>query len=375
MGHQNQIVYFPHINMTNIPEINLGNVKIWNFSQKKDAYIPDTDMKEKVRKILLTHTYQGKSIIDSICIISIGDIDFRTYNEDENKLIKSIRYLLFLAFVAKNNTRINDANSGHWMATSENFDVVFQNFILNDDHVAERTGDIVTFLKGGYLLDSVHFERPGYVPTPMKFDLDDDIINGLLALKDKSISAFERIMDATEIFYESYYNSPSVSKNARVLLQVSAFEILLNFPDNDQRKYFKAVVRRLLVNKGDPKRIHYSERGVGKPKVREVISLKEMWADSFYTLRNHIIHGQPTTENDFIFKNSQYYTDISVLFFIYFIKKSIEQNIRGYSCNVSIEWESWKDDISQPTAITRKGFVYGLSTRKLFERLLKSGKR
>ena len=39
----------------NIDEINIGDLKIWNFDKKKDQYIKDKVLKEKIERILKTH--------------------------------------------------------------------------------------------------------------------------------------------------------------------------------------------------------------------------------------------------------------------------------------------------------------------------------
>ncbi len=337
------VAYFPYLCMRDVSEIDLGFIKIWNFSKKKDIYISNPNVKAKVARILQTHTSHW-SPLEGIGIVSIGDTDFREFTSDELKNIRLARLILFLCFLSENNTHNPYPNVGHWMATSENFDVVFQNFLLDDEHISEQTGAIISFLTGGYKLGEVKFQKPGFVPTPMRFSVDNNLLKGFLELKNKKPHLFNRIINASEIFLESYYNSPSVSRNARILLQMSAFEILLNLPEVQQRMYFKKAIRDYTVFSGEKVYTHYSER-YGK-KVKERLTKKEIWADTFYVLRNHIIHGANPSEKEFIFNRKQLHTDISLSFFILCIKKLIEKKLRKYPCENEIKWKRWYDNLN-----------------------------
>ncbi|KPK57048.1 MAG: hypothetical protein AMS21_12000 [Gemmatimonas sp. SG8_38_2] len=60
----------------------------------------------------------------------------------------------------------------------------------------------------------------------------------------RDLGLFNRILRATDVFIGSYYNSHTISIPARILLQASAFEILLDLPDTGQRRQFKDDVER-----------------------------------------------------------------------------------------------------------------------------------
>ena len=381
MGDQQyQIIYFPYLHMKDVDVIDFGFAKIWNFSKCKNKFIKDQRLIDKITKIFNCYKCYNINIIDEIGIFSIGDIDFRTISDSEMALVKEVRYLLFLSFLSKNNTVINNCNSGHQMFTSDNFDVIYQNFTLESDGVAERVGEIISYKKGGYELDKMVYQRPSFVPTPMRFNFDSELFLHLIDLRDKRPLIYRRILSASEIFFESYYNSHYVSKNSRVLLQAAAFEILLQLSEYNPapRQDFRNKIKDISVHSGDVMysyRIKYLSRGV--LNVQNVkLTLKEIWADSFFLLRNKIIHGERVKIDDFCFRNKQRHYDIALLFFILIIKKQIELSLKKkkYECNYEISWKSWEDAISQPHPVIDSGFVYGYTTRKIFEKLVKRGK-
>lgn len=341
-----QIAFFPHLYMGNIAEIDFGFAKVWNFHLKKDLYITDLATKEKIEKILKMYLSNNSPLsrpIKGIGIVLIEKNDFRAFNDSDKYIIKLIQNILFLCFLSKNNTLPFNGNTGHGMASSENFDVVFQKFNLQDDYVAEFTGYILPFMVGGFTFDELRFHKPNFIPSPSNFSLDMDLFRDFIKLKKGKPAVFKRIINSTEIMRESYYNSQHLSENARVLLQMSAFEILLKIPEGrEQRKFFKEKVgamsrilnKRLFIN-------YYSKPRNSSNK--EYLTINQLWAEKFYLLRNKIIHGNSPSKKEFIFKNKQRHIEIALLFFILGVKKQLEKSIRKSFCDNEIIWKKWED--------------------------------
>jgi hypothetical protein len=179
---------------------------------------------------------------------------------------------------------------------------------------------------GGYQLGTHVFYRPNYVPTPIDFAIDEELFSKLLILKKKKPRVFAKIINDLELFSESYYNSNSLSVNARVLCQMGAFEMLLDLPDHQQRKVFKDKIEAEASSAVDKKYVYYYE--MGKEKRKEKRTINGIWADRFYSLRNHIIHGSKIPYEQYIFKKSQRHTDISLLFFLLLIKAQINKSLK-----------------------------------------------
>lgn len=258
------------------------------------------------------------------------------------------------------------------MATAENFSPVYQKFNLENNYMTEMDGYIVPTMHGGLEINKVKYYRPAFILSPMRFEIDKDLFNSLLELKIKRPRIFKRIINATELFFESYYNSTLISRNARILLQASAFEILLNLPEREQRKVFKEKIEKETALPGEKKYTYYSERWRGK-KVREHLTLKGIWADSFYTLRNHIIHGVFPSDKEFFFRGKQNHILIALLFFIFFVKKQINKSLQREIFTDEIIWKKWYDDLFSQN---REEFVYEpVSLRKIFDRYLRKRAR
>lgn len=219
-----QIAYFPYLNMSNIEELTFGEVKVWNFERKAQEYIPDETLRERV-KALLSSNVKNDQPLRGMGVLSIGAIDFRELTFEEIQLANEVRLILFLAFLARVNVCQRGLNAGHFMATSENFLLVMQNFDPASDHIGLSDGFLLRMREGGYKIGQLKFHAPPYVPTPFQFALDGDLISKLGYIKKKNKRLYQRILKATDLLFESYYNDPNVSLNSRILMQASTYEI------------------------------------------------------------------------------------------------------------------------------------------------------
>jgi hypothetical protein len=360
------IAYFPYLSMGNMDEIDLGFAQIWNFYKKNNDYIKDERVRSQLKLIFKMHRGH-EDPISGIGVICLGVSDCRIFSDDEIKKIRDIQNLLFLGYVSEYNTEVLTSNSGHSMYTSDNFDVFLQNFVLEDDYVSERTGVIVPKLEGGWTTSELIIKRPTYVLTSSGNEPDWEFIKQLQVLEKKRPTVFKRIMGATEIFMESYYNSPILSQNARILLITSAFEIMLNLrPGLEARKEFKKYIGDNFVLSGE-KDYEYVVRGI-KNKRTVTLKKKQIWADKLFTLRNDIAHGRRIDKRRYRFNKYQSHLHISLLFFLLFIRKQIEKSIK-IPCDIQIKWRDWTDEFHYPRPVRCQILEYDRLTAPL-ERLL-----
>lgn len=356
-----QIAYFPYLNMRNIEVIEFGDVKVWNFDLKAQDYIPDEALREQVKALLYSNVKNDQPL-KNIGVVSIGATDFRELTNGELQQVDQVRLIFFLAFLTGVNVCARGLNAGLYMATSENFLLTMQNFDPASDHIAQTDGFLVSFSVGGYKIGQLKFHAPPYVPTPFQFALDVDLILKLSVIQKRNKRLYERILRATSILFESYYNDLNVSLYSRILMQASAFEVLLDLPERDQRLVFKQKIKKYTVRTNEKSRRYFSERRAGI-KVPETEPLKVIWADKFYTLRNHIIHGEHLSMREFIFQRKQRHLDIGVMFFVLLVKELINEKLRRRSkyFTDNITWTKYFNGYE-----TKEEFVYerGVPPRK-----------
>jgi hypothetical protein len=354
-----QITYLPYLSMGRYEEAIFKplNVRVWNYARKSTQYIPDITARTAVDALMATNVAHGRSIND-MGIISVSNFDLREYTPEEKALCKETALLLFVGSLARGGVIGRGANAGHYVSTTENFTVVEQNFVQEGDRIATQDGYVVNIRIGGYKISEVKFGRPDYTPAPLDSNGDGRIIDDLLKMRAKQKRIYRRLMRAIDMFKQAYYNDTKLSQQSRIMLITSAYEILFDLPESGQRARLKENFRQLFVMPTDIKRRYKSERGSGRPSVWEIDSIKVMWADKFYTLRNKIIHGSPLKPADFVFCDKQRHFDIAVLFFVLGLKKIMGNTSSVAETADQIVWEKHEDPDGSDGEENYEGFVY-----------------
>jgi hypothetical protein len=332
-----QIVYCPYIFLNRVRSATFSGITVRNLEETLKI-IKDDGLRAKIRSLMEQNRAFGKPIKD-IGIIEIGGRnDFHPLNSIEKKRVNEFRAALFLAGTAKCN--IHDGpNAGHDMLTSENFRIVFQNFKLESPYTGYTSGVIVRRSDFGYKISEITYEKPPYVLNN-SFSCDENFLKALEKCKRKNRKFYRLVIRATDALMNAYSNSEEVSNGSRILELSRAFEILFELPENGQRKEFKKAIHKYCEPVGEKKRRYLSERP-GNNKEIEIGSPQVMWADRFYVLRNHIIHGERIKDKSF-FSHGQLHWNLGLWFFLVSVKQIINESIGKTIFYDSVKCESGK---------------------------------
>jgi len=121
---------------------------------------------------------------------------------------------------------------------------------------------------------------------------------------------------------QGYHNSDDISNDVKILSIVRAFEILFDLPEREPRKYFKDKIEKYcqLVNE---RKYKYKFKVIKSLKESQG-SIHQIWADRFYILRNHIIHGNSIKSNEYVFRGVSH-INIAVQFYIVALKNLLNE--------------------------------------------------
>lgn len=338
-----QITYFPYLPLRENQKIDLGDgLIIWHYYSLAEQYIPDKSMRDLITTLIDANVEgEMQEKIKGIAVVSIGDTDFREFNRDEELQLQEAKLMLFLSKIAKASTTILGSGSDGWtLSTSENFQPVYQKFEIGNEHISEMAGYIVNVGIGGYRINEKKFHKPSHVSiSPYGLSLDGELLSQLNDLHRRNGKRlFRRILRATELIFQAYYNTTNVSINARILLIAAAFETLLDLAE-PARKNFKGFIEKYCDLPGEKKYPHYYYVR-GKANRDKNRSMKVVWADAFFHLRNQIIHGDVVPDSMYTFKDSNRHLDISILFFCFLVKALI--NDRSRSPKPFADFVEWK---------------------------------
>ncbi|SFI88906.1 hypothetical protein SAMN05421835_10267 [Amycolatopsis sacchari] len=301
--------------MNNQEELALDqlDVRVWNYDKKADTYITSPELRKTLDAIMQTNVHSRWPIKD-MGIISIGEPDFREYSPEEKQLCQEVRTILFISALARSGVLERGPNVGHYIATSENFSLFEQNFQPDTKYTATQDGYVVNMWHGGHDITQVQFRAPEYVPKPIVFQQDTNLLAALFTLRKKQKRLYRRIMRATDMMMQAYYNDTKLSEAARILAIASAYEILFDLPESGQRRALRDEFERLFDLPSDPRRTFVTHKDRRGKTHRANKTVKVYWANKFYELRNAIIHGSPVKSDDYVFQGAQRYFDIAVLF-------------------------------------------------------------
>lgn len=323
---EHQLIYFPYLGLDEGEQLTLGPMAVWSASLL-DKKAKDARLRERIAELLACHrvptSRKGKSQpLGGIGIVSRGGGEYKADTLNDTGSIDDLRYTLFLSCLA-NNVTLRGPNAGHSSYTAENFSLVFQHFGLESKYITEVTGVLVSVNRMGLRIGEVEFHIPGHVPAPRPFQYDQYLWKAIDLVRQIDRSFFRRLMAAASLFLESYHNSHQVDVRARVLLQLAAFEVLLDLPDRQQRRAFKDEIERLCSYPGERRyRYKYEVRGSKHPDSR---TQKGIWADRFYMLRNRIIHGDPVSRSHYWYRGAQHHVMIASMFFIVALKGLVRE--------------------------------------------------
>jgi len=376
MSNSYQLIFMPYLAMREEEPLKIGDVEIWNF-EKQSSQITDPAVRTRVGELLAMYRQAGRiptksAQLRGIGIVSVGPRDFRQLSSSELDQIQAARTILFLCCLAKNS--LLGPRGGFMVYTSENFETIYQSFVLDSEYLSEASGVLIRIQLGGYKIGETVFTQPAYINTPTSFGYDEKLFTALVGLRTNDPAMYRRVLRAGSVFFESYYNTPAVDISARILLQAVAFEVLLELPEARQRQHLKTKIEK-LANTANEKTHRYTFE-MGNKKVRESRSLKVMWADRFYSLRNHIIHGAFVSRNEYNFLRTQHHLAIAPLMFTFVLKRLIDEvNVAAGRPREFYERLDWgvidEGDAYEPRSL---GFKLSQDTQTLIEMWLEKNK-
>lgn len=335
-----QVAFFPYAPIKN--DIILGDITFWNYATHKKRYITDSQVIQHLDKILSSHVdCDGHRQLDTIVIASIGKTDFRQFKQDEEEQLIEAKYILAFLFIDKNESLSR--------CTSDNFELYYQNFNVNNDRIFVKSGGIYPVISGEADFSNMPFIKPAWVNIPMRKDnYEPKLLSAMQTFwnnraRDNDSPAMLRSL---QWFYEAYRNSENVSHYTRILLMAAAFETLLGLKKKKRLDFVKKI-NKLLGSPADKKTETISYEG--KP---QCVTPKQKWADTFYNLRNAIIHGDKVPIQDLLYRNGKRHFDIAILFFKECFKRKL--NLKGwYKSDIirfvdkSVYDKSYKKDVEQ----------------------------
>jgi hypothetical protein len=213
--------------------------------------------------------------------------------------------------VCSNNNSIAPPNA-------EYFDFFGQKFKIPDDNlVVIGTRSTASF----EIIDKVHISMPLGVNF-LSINPNEELLGAfnLLFNDNSNLELRERIFRSLEWFKFAHTEGNNVSDASRLVMMSTAFEILLDFPEQQKSIYFADQIENKLKKDKSifETRTHKSKQ--------YTYTKSAWWAYDFYQLRNKIVHGGQFTPKDGLYKDWINYCIVADLVFWELVIRELFKN-------------------------------------------------
>lgn len=301
--------------------IQVGPVTFWPWDPLK---VQDDEIKNQLERFFKIFVDTSGKNVNTITICSHGKPDFHILEQKEfNELMAAINIVVFSSIYPKVKLGVCSNNNSISPPNAEHFEFFGQTFTLpSDDGFVISTRNSMSWNS----LDKIHISRPWGVFNSWRTEPNEELIGALSLLFNDNFNTDvrERVFRSLEWFKFAHTEGNNVSDASRLVMMSTAFEILLDFPEQQKSVYFAQQIEGKLK-----KAKSISEMRTYNNKRYSYIKAA-YWAYDFYQLRNKIVHGEQFNPEDIIYKDWITYIIVAdLVFWELIVKKLFELNCLG----------------------------------------------
>jgi len=332
--------------------ISIGPVSFIPFKDLKEGVDCSAEIFHYLDEYFKRHIDLGLKPVDTVTVCKIDKMDFRHLQPEETDLMRSaidVYYFavsapMFLGAVASDNRSIGPPSADKYVQ-------YYKRFKPDDSTTAISEGSLTQV----WSIHEVSFMKPLSIGGDPFGSFDDDFLKfGDWLLKNLDDERSQRILRALELYKTSHYESYATSIVGRIVMMGTAFEILLNVPEETRGKasYMAEQVEALCTFKESVK----ATRVMGKKQLQIERCLISWWLYDYYKLRNDIVHGKKVTSDRFRYSTDSWLSQLIVADVVFYqiIEKLMIDLISESSLGQPIDPE----DIDARTAVLIKSMKF-----------------
>lgn len=279
--------YFPN---SSIDE-QFGLFRLWNWYQYKDKYAKDKGALPLLNQYFSIYKKKGSELEERIAIIEYEHADPLS-TELSKEIGRFANAAMFSYLVAIPLT----SNDGFFASSSDNF-IAFRHAFDSLLSVSLTFGSYVRTEQAGSL-DYLIFMTPQHVPDQSYGVGDHRILRQMVQLCEKDDLDTERLFRSLPWVGFAFSNAPGHLYESRIVAMTTAFEILLDMPEENKTHEFSERIRALLIPNKLPlsTRTRLTKAGNTKSETDDAVG---WWCREFYGLRSKIVHGDQLQPTDY----------------------------------------------------------------------------
>jgi hypothetical protein len=289
-----EIMFLPWITFTR--DFAIGPVRLWDYSRRAGEEITNPTVASHLAKYFGSYVDHDGTPVKSLTICSHGQTDLRALKSDERReMRRAADVLVFGTIAPQAKVAVCAGNPTIGPPSANIFELVGQRFTPGDEWLAIRAGSAVHT----WNISQVQFSIPKPWATGGTFGSPDEALLdalGNMLLSRPPVAA--RVFRSLEWYRMAKVEDDQISLLTRAVMMATAFEILLEFPQQGKRRHFVDYVEREIADPKCKRETRTHEGG----RVFD-LSLPGCWAWDFYDLRSRIVHGDEVRPQDLLFKD------------------------------------------------------------------------
>jgi hypothetical protein len=279
--------YFPN----NRADEHLGPFHVWNWQHHKSKYIEDQAALEFLDRYFSIYKCVRNQPEDRVAIIDYSGNLSPTEMSKEIARFADAAMFSYLSIISLTATHAVFASS------SDNFVAYQQPYNLAAPTISLEFGSYIRTQAAGSL-DYLTFMTPQHVPDESLAPGDHGLLRQFAQLCDKNGLDVERLFRSLRWVSFAFSNAPGHLYPSRIVAMTTAFEILLDMPEEDKTNEFSARINALLLPNKLQKTTHTRVTKAGNKK-NETDNAVGWWCREFYGLRSKIVHGDELQNTDY----------------------------------------------------------------------------
>ncbi len=216
--------------------------------------------------------------VDTITVCYKDDLDFKPKNAQEMELLAQCANAYYFSAV------FGDLVFFHPPENAQKFELFTHDF-KPEDRILSRP---LFWPKRPMCRKNWHETVPGIL------EVFDSFFRGA-SPQDRN-----RLMRSIQWFWLVHVRRDYFSESQKIVMMTTAFEILLDFPEDGKSKYFSGQLNKLIATDKFKK----EKREVNGTEIES--SAIACWGYDFYQLRNDIVHGTELIGDDLVYLDEDY---------------------------------------------------------------------
>lgn len=308
-----QVSFLPWVSFAE--SVKIGRITFWPYYHERDARMNDADVRNHLNRYFDRYVDHRGQPAHTVTIAMVEDRGFQELEEVElDEMREAVHCLAFATIAPRIRAAVCAKDRDNGPPSADAFEFLTQNFIPGIEELVVQAGSLTN---AGLRIDEITFAKPWALGGPA-WQLSRHLVESLNnSLASGAHGVRERIFRALEWFLMARLESSPLSRNAKLVLMTTAFEILLQLPVDAKKWPLVEAIEKVFGSDELNVCTRRTRKGVKK------VTMAGAWAYDFYELRNKIVHGAVVQPEELLDQSGWSHNVVAAVVFLECIEHEI----------------------------------------------------